>query len=134
MHGAPHEPPHSPEHGPPWGSCGGSKEKGGCEDIIAPAARLREWAGTATERATATMVRGAVPMRGGGRVWDGPGNGVGGDAGVRMAQPGSSFAFTFLVGFAVGVVVVAFGLVGARLWAKRDRAREWTRLEGGVKR
>lgn len=51
-----------------------------------------------------------------------------------MAQPGSSFAFTFLVGFAVGVVVVAFGLVGARLWAKRDRAREWTRLEGGVKR
>ena len=73
-------------------------------------------------------------MRGGGRAWDGPGNGVRGDAGTRMAQPASSFAFTFLVGFAVGVVVVAFGLVGARLWAKRDRAREWTRLEGGVKR
>ena len=112
----------------------GRRKKGVVEDVIAPAACLGEWAGTATERATATMVRGAVPMRGGGRVWDGPGNGVGGDAGVRMAQPGSSFAFTFLVGYAVGIVVVISGLVGARLWAKRDRARDRAGLERDVKR
>ena len=53
---------------------------------------------------------------------------------VRVMQPGSSFAFTFLVGFAVGMVVVTFGLVGARLWAKRERARERAGLVGDVKR
>jgi len=117
MHGPPHEPPHSPEHGPPLGSCGGSKEKGGCggryrssgppEGAVDTVGRYGDGA------ATATMVRGAASMSGGGRVWDGPRNGVGGDARARVAQPGSSFVFTFLVGFAVRMVVVTFGFVGA---------------------
>ena len=101
------------------GSPAVGRRKKGVADIIVLVARPRErwtrWAGTATERATPTMVRGAVPMSGGGWVWGGPGDGVGGDAGARVARPGSSFAFTFLVGFAVGMVVVTFELVGARL-------------------
>lgn len=111
----------------------GRRKKGVAEDIIAQ--RPARGSGPVRRRARdRDMVRGAVPTSGGGWVWGGPGNGVGGDTSARMARPGSSFAFTFLVGFAVGVVVVAFGLVGARLWAKRDRAREWAGLEGDVKR
>lgn len=51
----------------------------------------------------------------------GPGNGVGGDAGARVAQLGSSFAFALLVGFAVRMVVVTFGLVGARCRRRGSR-------------
>ena len=79
------------------------------------------------------MVRGAAPTSGGGWVWDGPGNGVGGDAGARGAV-GLFVCVHSLVGFAVGIVVVTFGPVGARLWAKRERTRERAGLEGDVKR
>jgi hypothetical protein len=70
------------------------------------------------------IARGAALTSGSGWVWDGPRNGVGGDAGARVAQLGSSFAFMSLVGFAVEMVVVTFGLVDARLVVAEEGADE----------
>ena len=103
----------------------GRRKQGVAENIYHPSGppegAVDTGGGTATERATGTMVRGAA--RRGRAVAGGSGTDLGTalrGAGARVAQPGSSFAFTFLVGFAVGMVVVTFRLVSARLWVKRE--------------